>query len=72
MVKQEQLHNSFKLKFENQIVALSILGMLLLCSCSTNTLESFDWKNGSNFTIENGIVSRNGFFPFRGVHVLLT
>jgi antitoxin component YwqK of YwqJK toxin-antitoxin module len=33
--------------------------MLLLYSCSTNTLESFDWENGKNFSVENGIISRN-------------
>jgi antitoxin component YwqK of YwqJK toxin-antitoxin module len=33
--------------------------MLLLYSCSTNTLESFDWENGKGFNVENGIISRN-------------
>jgi antitoxin component YwqK of YwqJK toxin-antitoxin module len=47
------------LKFLSQILSLSFAGILLLCSCSTNTLESFDWENGKGFNVENGIISRN-------------
>jgi len=34
--------------------------MLFLWSCSTTTLDSYTWENGKSFSVENGVVSKEG------------
>lgn len=48
------------MKFFSQILNLKFLGLLLLYSCSTSTLESYVWENGKDFNIENGIIFKQG------------